>query len=244
MKSRQRQDILGVQVDNLNELDAAELAASMIGDGIKHYVVTPNSEIIHMAGRDTALRDALSNADIALADGIGVVYASRILGRPIACRAAGIDFACILLRKMAERRMKLFLLGAKPGVAEIAAKNLLSANPGLVVSGICNGYVSDAEMISAINSSGGADVVFVCLGVPRQELWMRQNLSQVNASLLVGLGGSLDVFAGTVQRAPEKWRKLNLEWMYRILNDPRRIGRAMRLPRFLLSAIAARITGK
>ena len=175
-----------------------------------------------------------------LPDGIGVVYAAKILGTPLQGRVPGCDFAAALCGWMAENGKKLFLLGAKPGVAEQAAENLEKAHPGLSVCGTHDGYFKDdAPVVDAIGAAG-ADVVFVCLGAPKQEHWMIEHGPQTGASLLIGLGGSLDVFAGTVKRAPKIWQKLGLEWLYRLLRQPSRIGRMAKLPLFLVSAVKAK----
>ena len=235
-----RIDVLGVGFDNVNMEQAVERAAGMIEEGTFHYAVTPNAEFVQRAEKDEQFRAALNGADLVLTDGIGVVYAAKILGTPLQERVPGCDFAAALCGWMAENEKKLFLLGAKPGVAEQAAQNLMQAHPGLKVCGTHDGYFKeDAPVVDAIRLAG-ADVVFVCLGAPKQENWMIQHGPETGASFLIGLGGSLDVFAGTVKRAPEIWQKLGLEWLYRLLKQPSRIGRMAKLPLFLVSASKAK----
>lgn len=138
------------------------------------------------------------------------------------------------MEKMAERGRSLYLLGAKPGVADMAAERLQKQYPGLKIAGTHDGYFKeDAPVVEAIRESG-ADCVFVCLGAPKQELWMARNGPATGAHLLCGLGGSLDVFAGTVERAPKFWSDHGLEWFYRLCKEPKRIGRMMKLPLFLV----------
>ena len=175
-----------------------------------------------------------------LPDGVGVVYAAKILGRPLQGRLPGCDFAAALCAWMAEHGKKLFLLGAKPGVAEQAARNLQQAHPGLTVCGTHDGYFSQDDPVAEEIRAAGADAVFVCLGAPKQEYWMIEHGPATGAAFLIGLGGSLDVFAGTVKRAPEGWQKLGLEWLYRLLKQPSRIARMAKLPLFLASAVQAR----
>ena len=147
---------------------------------------------------------------------------------------SAIDFAAGLMEGMAREGKSLFLLGAKPGVAEMAARNLAGKYPGLVIAGTHDGYFKeDAPVVEEIRLSG-ADVVFVCLGAPKQELWMKKHGPETGAHLLCGLGGSLDVFAGVVERAPKFWSDHGLEWFYRLCKEPRRIGRMMKLPLFLV----------
>jgi N-acetylglucosaminyldiphosphoundecaprenol N-acetyl-beta-D-mannosaminyltransferase len=145
---------------------------------------------------------------------------------------------------MAKRGQRLFLLGAKPGVAELAAQRLTEKYPGLTVCGTHDGYFKEDGPVAAAIREAGADVVFVCLGAPKQEKWIRANGEATGAHLLIGLGGSLDVFAGQVDRAPAGWQKLGLEWLYRAIRQPARFKRVAKLPLFLCSAVGARIKGK
>jgi N-acetylglucosaminyldiphosphoundecaprenol N-acetyl-beta-D-mannosaminyltransferase len=231
-----RYDILGVGFDNLSPEQAAERAMELMERGGKGYVVTPNPEIVNICRKDPEARRAVNDAFMVLPDGIGIVYASKLLGYPIRRRSPGIEFASLLMDKFSKGGKKLFLLGAKPDVAEEAAEKLRESHPGLEVCGTQDGYFKDdGPVVEKINQSG-ADAVFVCLGAPKQELWMAENARFLNASLLAGLGGSLDVFAGRVRRAPLIWRKLNLEWLYRIMHMRGRGLRIFRLPAFLFAA--------
>lgn len=236
--------ILGVNFHNVTLTTAVDTAAAQIRAHKKGYVVTPNSEIVYAAQEDTALRDILNRASLVLPDGIGVVYAAKILGEKLSGKVAGCDFAEALVYRMSQEGMRLFLLGAKPGVAEMAAANLTKKYPGLVVSGTRDGYFkTDQEAIDAVNAVG-ADVLFVCLGAGKQERFMAGHMDELNVTLSCGLGGSLDVFAGTVQRAPAIFIKLGLEWFYRLIKEPYRIGRMMSLPKFMLRVLHVRIFGK
>lgn len=237
-------DILGVYIDDLILEEAVEAGTALLEEPGFHYVVTPNPEFILSARKDEAFRTVLNRADLALPDGIGVVYAARILGRPLKGRAPGVDFAQALMARMAQTGKSLYLLGAKPGVAEKAAENLRKAHPGLRICGTHDGYFKEDEPVVEAIRASGADVIFVCLGAPKQELWMAKNGPQTGARLAVGLGGCLDVFAGTVQRAPEGWQKAGLEWLYRLIKEPSRIGRMSKLPLILVDALGARLGGK
>ena len=238
-----RTDIMGVGFDDLTLDEAAEKGAALLREEGFHYVVTPNPEIVDRARREEPFRQALNGADLVLPDGIGIVYAARLLGRPIRGRCPGIDLAGRLMAHMAESGERLYLLGAKPGVAEAAARNLEEKYPGLTICGTHDGYFKeDAPVVEDIRASG-ADAVFVCLGAPKQEYWMIEHGPATGAKLMAGLGGSLDVFAGVARRAPEAWQKLGLEWLYRLLREPRRIGRMARLPLFLVEAAAVRLKG-
>ena len=229
-----RIDVLGVGFDNVTMDEAVSRAMDFLAEEGTHYVATPNPEIVEVCRENPAARAAVNGADLVLPDGIGVIKGAAMLGTPLRERVPGIEFAARLMARMAEEGRSLFLLGAKPGVAEEAARRLTVQYPGLRIAGTHDGYFQDdAPVIEAIRRSG-AEAVFVCLGAPKQELWMARNGAATGARLLCGLGGSLDIFAGNVERAPEFWREHGLEWLYRLCREPRRIGRMMKLPLFLV----------
>ena len=208
------------------------------------YAVTPNPEIVMLAQENPLLRDAIEDASLVLADGIGVIYGARILGRPLKGRVPGVDFADALMAEMAKHSMSVFLFGAKPGIADTAAERLMARHPGLVIAGTNDGYFSDDTPIIEKINSASPDLLLVCLGAPKQELWMQQNAGRLSVGLMAGLGGSLDVFAGAVKRAPEMWQKLGLEWMYRLIKEPSRIGRMSKLPLFMFAVMGQRMKGR
>ena len=239
-----RTDILGVAFDNATMDEAVGRAMALLEQEGPHLVVTPNAEIVRLAQSDREFAALIAGADLVLPDGVGVIYAAKILGRPLKGRVPGVDFACALMDAMAKTGKRLFLLGAKPGVAEEAARRLAGQHPGLIVCGTHDGYFQeDAPVVQAIRAAR-ADVVFVCLGAPKQEKWAAAHGADTGARLFVGLGGSLDVFAGQVERAPEGWQKLGLEWLYRTIRQPSRLKRVAKLPLFLCSAVGARLKGK
>ncbi len=233
-------NILGVHVDMVNISEAADLIMRFLSEDKFHAVFTPNSEIIMHAYKNSEFAALLNRADLLTADGIGVVYASKILKKPIKERAAGYDIARQVLEKMNYTDHKLFLFGGKPGVAEEAKARLLKDYPKLNIAGLRNGYFKpeeEAEIVEEINNSG-ADIVFVCLGAPKQEEWIDRRRDELRVRVAMGIGGSLDVFAGKVQRAPEFFRKTGLEWFYRLCKEPWRIGRMMELPKFAATVVA------
>lgn len=235
-----RNDIMGVSFDNVRLEDAVERGAALAQGASFSYVVTPNPEIVNMARAAEDYRRILNEAALVLPDGIGVVYAAKILKRPLAERVPGIEFATGLVARLAETGGRLFLLGAKPGVAEQAAEKLKEKHPSLVICGTHDGYFKeDPPVVNAIRQAQ-ADVVFVCLGAPKQERWMAQHGVASGAHLMVGLGGVLDVYAGTVKRAPEVWQKMGLEWFYRLLHQPSRFRRMAKLPLFLVDAFRSK----
>ncbi len=239
-----RTDVLGVGFDNVTMAEAVERALALIDSREGRYVVTPNPEIVMLAKENPALKEALAGADIVLPDGAGIVKGAAILGRPMKEKVPGIDFACGVMARLAERGGSVYLFGAKPGVAETAAETLRTKFPGLVISGTSDGYFSDDGPIIEKIKDAAPDLLLVCLGAPKQELWMAKMSGKLPVGLMVGLGGSLDVFAGTVKRAPVAWQKLDLEWLYRLIKEPRRIGRMMKLPLFVIEAAGERLRGK
>lgn len=229
-----RIDVLGVGFDNVTMEEAVERGMSLLHSEGSHYVVTPNPEIVEVCREDADANRAVNGADLVLPDGIGVIKGAAILGTPLKERTPGIEFAGGIMERMAKEGLSLYLLGAKPGIAEQAAENLTARYPGLVIAGTHDGYFKeDAPVIEDIRRSG-ANCVFVCLGAPKQELWMAKNASATGARLLCGLGGCLDVFAGTVERAPKFWCDHGLEWFYRLCKEPWRFRRMMKLPLFLV----------
>jgi len=238
-------DIFGVEFNDVAAERAVAQACELIDSGSKAYIVTPNPEIIWMARRDSALLRAVNGAELVLSDGIGVIMGARILGTPLrGGRVPGIDFATALFEKMAQTGGSVFLMGAKPGVAELAANKLMEKYPGLDIAGVADGYFTEDEpVIEKINSTH-PDLLLVCLGSPKQELWMAENLGRLSVKLCAGLGGSLDVFAGNVKRAPALFRKLGMEWLYRLFREPRRITRMAKLPLFILALVWKRLRRK
>lgn len=232
---------MGVGFDALTPEEALERAFALSFESGCRYVVTPNPEIVWLARKQPELLEALNRADLVVPDGIGIVYAARILGTPLPARVPGIELAAGLLRHMADSGDPVFLLGAKPGVAERAADRLKQEYPGLRIVGTGDGYFREDEPVIERINACKPRLLFVCLGFPRQELWMARYRDQIDAGLMLGLGGSLDVFAGDVKRAPMIWRRLNLEWFYRLICQPSRLGRMLKLPVFLLSVVWERV---
>ena len=235
--NEKRIDVLGVGFDNFTMEEAVDEGVRLMNEPGAHYVVTPNPEIVEICREDAEARGAVNSADLVIPDGIGVIYGAKILGTPLKQKLPGIEFAERLMEKMAQEKKTLYLLGAKPGIAEQAAEKLRETYPGLTIAGTHDGYFQKDETVVADIRASMADVVFVCLGAPKQEKWMAHNGTATGAHLLLGLGGSLDVFAGMVQRAPEIFSKTGMEWFYRLLKQPSRIGRMMKLPLFLVHVV-------
>lgn len=240
---RVKTDVLGVLYDNVTMQEALERGAALLEADAPAYCVTPNAEMAYEALHDEAFRAVLNGASLVLPDGAGVVLGAKILKTPLKQKVAGIEFAQNLLPILEETGKRLFLLGSKPGVAELAAEKMLQKHPKLCVCGTMDGYFKDdSEAVARINAAR-ADVVFVCLGAPKQEYFMQKHAPELNVRLMIGLGGTLDGIAGTVKRAPRWMIRLQLEWLYRLIKQPSRLGRMMRLPKFVFAAIKKRMKG-
>ena len=233
-------NVLGVQYDNVTMAEALDTARALLQRPEASYCVTPTAEMAYEALHDESFRAILNGASLVLADGAGVVLGAKILKTPLKEKVAGIDFAANLLGMLEETGGRLYLLGGKPGIAEQAAENMKKTHPKLCICGTADGYFKDEAPVIARINEARADVVFVCLGAPKQERFMHDHRAELNVRLMIGLGGSLDGFAGTVRRAPKWMIRLQLEWLYRLLREPSRIGRMMRLPKFVFAAWRAR----
>lgn len=236
-----RVEVLGVGFDNLTREETIESCMKLIDEHASAYMVTPNPEIVMASWDNEDLKTAAKNADLVISDGIGVVKAAKILGTPLKERLPGIEICEAVIERLAPEGKSVYLLGAKPGIAEKAAENLVKKYPGLVIAGTQDGYFKETEPVVAAINEAKPDFLMVCLGAPKQELWMYENASKLDVGLMGGLGGSLDVFAGVTLRAPKIWQKLGLEWLYRCLKEPWRFKRIARLPLFMTKAVEMRI---
>jgi N-acetylglucosaminyldiphosphoundecaprenol N-acetyl-beta-D-mannosaminyltransferase len=233
--------VLGVPVDAVDLGGAVAAVERFIASRRPHLVTTPNPEIIEAAGRDAELLRALEAADLAVPDGVGLVWAARRLGHAIRGRVSGIDLASALFAHGAGRGVRFFFLGASPGVAAAAAGRVTAAHPGLVVAGTHHGYFpppADAGLVAAVRDAA-PDVLLVGMGSPRQEKWLCDNLQRLGVPACITVGGAFDVLSGAVARAPAWVRALSLEWLYRLARDPRRWRRGLALPRFFWRVLVA-----
>lgn len=234
--------IRGVNFDNVTMDEAIEICKSFLksNDGTK-IIHTPNAEITQMCVESKEVNKTVNKADLIIPDGAGVVLASKILKKKLKCKVAGIELCENLARISGEMNARIFFLGGKPGIPEKAAEKLLEKYPDMIIAGTNDGYFkSDDEIIKKINDAN-TDILFVCLGVPKQEQWMEKHRNDLNIKLMGGFGGSFDVLSGTIQRAPKIFIKLNLEWFYRLCKEPKRIGRMMKLPKFILGSVKDRV---
>jgi len=236
-------DIMGIPIDNVTMGQALNNLENFLSEDGVHMVFTPNSEIMMAARRDPELAQIFTQAHMLIADGAGVVLASKILGNPLPEKVSGYDLVKNSFSLAVRRNIRYFLLGAKPGTAETAGKNIIRDYPGVEIAGCYHGYFKPEEessIIDAINRSQ-ADILLVALGAPRQEKWIYKHRNELNVKVCIGVGGSLDVFAGNVSLAPDFFRNNGLEWLYRLYKEPWRFKRMLDLPKFILLAIAKRL---
>lgn len=243
---RKTADILDIPVDSITMEEAVSRVLSFIKENRAHCIYTPNAEIIMAAHTDANLKNILKQSDLLVADGAGVVLASKILGVSLPEKVSGIDLVKNLFAVSRNTPLKFFFFGSKPGTADAAAKAITSQYENVQIVGCRNGYFSaedEKHIIDEINASG-ADILLVALGAPKQEIWIHKHKDVLKVKVCIGVGGSLDVFAGNVSLAPEFMRRAGLEWLFRLYKEPWRYKRMMQLPKFVLTVIGERIKGK
>lgn len=232
-----KENILGVDVSPLSYEDLKKNIEKDIENNKKSFIVAINPEKILKARKDEKLKKLLNNATYEIPDGIGVIYASKLRKGNIKTRITGIDSMEMLCKLSEEKKYKIFMYGAKEETIKKAKENLEIKFPNIQIVGTINGYEKDNDkIISSINKSK-ADIVFVALGSPKQEYWITENMYKVSAKIFQGVGGSFDVFSGNIKRAPKWMQKIGLEWLYRLLKEPKRIFRQIKLVKFLWLAL-------
>ena len=235
--------ILGVRVDKITKAQALEEFQKLLEGDRCELIVTPNAEIVEKASKTPQLRRIINEeAAIVTPDGVGLIYASKLKGDPIQEKVAGIDFAHSAIELCAKLGRSVYLLGSKPGVAEAAAANLEKEIPGLKIAGFRDGYFLEDEepsIVAEINESG-ADFLCVALGSPKQEYFVIKHRDALKVKAAAGLGGSLDIWSGQLNRAPKFYIDHGLEWLYRMIQEPKRLKRLPALPIFLIKAAIRR----
>jgi N-acetylglucosaminyldiphosphoundecaprenol N-acetyl-beta-D-mannosaminyltransferase len=238
--------ILGVRLDNLDQVEAIHRLLAFAATRETHHAVTVNPEFVMEAQRNAAFRAVLATADLALPDGVGLAWAARTLGTPLRGRATGVDTLLGLAPYAAQQGLSFYLLGAAPGIAEEAAQRLMALAPGLRIAGTYAGSPApeEEEEIVARVRQAAPDFLFVAYGAPQQDLWIARNLARLQVPVAMGVGGTFDYVSGRVPRAPGGWRRLGLEWLYRLLRQPWRWRRMLALPRFVLAVVVARLQNR
>lgn len=235
--------ILGVKIHPLTMNETIADLELKLNKSQQSFVVTANAEIIMMCQQDEFYKNIINDdADIVLPDGAGAVWAGRYLGYQVPERVAGFDLYNHLLALSAQKGYKVYFFGGSPGIAEAAKVKAENLYPGVSIVGCHNGYFSDEEInniIEEINKSE-AQILFVALGAPKQEKWLAKYRKQLNPKIIMGIGGSFDVLAGKMQRAPKWMQNASLEWAFRLYKQPSRCIRMLALPKFVLKVIASK----
>lgn len=231
--------LLGCKIDLVDMAEALTAIEDAIQKRRACQVVTLNAEMIYYAQKDPLLRDVFARAGLVTADGIGVVWALKYIGCPGARRVTGIDLTSELLNRAAEQGWKVFLFGAQPEVVASLADLLARSQPAVKVVGTQHGYFSDSESpeIAARIRSCSPDILLVALGAPKQDFWISRYLDEMMVPVCIGVGGTFDVLSGKAERAPAGWRRLGLEWLYRLIKEPSRWKRQLALPKFAMMVI-------
>jgi len=241
--------ILGIRVDETDMAAALDFLAAAISahkaDGQLRRVITLNPEGLYLATMDSHFAQLVESADLVTADGAGLLWAARQLGQPLRGRVTGIDLLQESCCRAAKEGWRVYLLGAKPGIAPAAAAKLCEHYAGLQICGLHHGYFSGAEeaLIAEINAAA-PDILFVALGLPAQERFCAAYQQQIKAAVAIGVGGSLDVLAGKVKRAPRLMQRLHLEWLWRLLLQPSRLPRMLVIPKFMWKVIKRSATAR
>lgn len=224
---------------------AIDVVDRLVRDGGQGTAIAVNPEKVIKAQADPELLRHLEQAALLIPDGIGIVWAARILRLGRMQRVAGADLMPEICRRAAEVGYSVFLYGASAEVNAGACAELRRRFPALRIAGSSHGFRTEAEMPELVReiTDSGAELLFIALGSPRQELWMARYLPQTAVRLCQGVGGTFDVLAGNVKRAPAIWRNMHLEWAYRLLSQPRRLLRQTALPRFAWRVLIARLRG-
>ena len=232
--------ILGVPVHPMTMKQAVDSLEQRMLEGEQTFVVTANAEIIMMCQEDAAYNSIISQkAELVLPDGAGAVWAGRHLGYKVPERVAGFDLYNQLLALSAKKGYKAYFFGGSPGIAEAAKAKSEEMYPGVKIVGCHNGYFTDADVpaiIEAINQSG-AEMLFVAIGAPKQERWILAHREELKPRILMGIGGSFDVLAGKMERAPKWMQDASLEWAFRLYKQPSRFMRMLALPKFALKVM-------
>jgi len=227
-------ELMGVPIHDVTMQETVRWVIQWITQRGVHQIATVNPEFLIRARDDAAFRKVLRHAALCIPDGIGIVWAARLRRASLRERVAGSDLVPRLAEEAAGRGWRVFFLGAAPGVAETTARMLAERYPGLQIAGCYAGSPAPDEEfeISERVRRSQADLLFVAYGAPRQDLWLSRNLARTGAAVGIGVGGSFDFIAGVSKRAPRWVQRLGLEWLDRLIREPRRWRRQLALPRF------------
>ena len=236
----QKETYFGVDVSPMGYDEILNDVEKRMQRNEKYTIIAVNPEKVMAAEKDEQLRELINNSTYGIPDGVGILLASKLKKGAITSRVTGVDMMDRLLQFAAEKGYRVFLYGAKEEVVKAAKENIEAKYPTIHISGYENGYVQDAAAVVKKINDAKADLLFVAMGSPKQELWIREHMNELGVKVFQGVGGSFDVFAGNVKRAPMFFRKLGLEWFYRLVKEPKRFKRQLALPKFLMRVIRSK----
>jgi len=234
--------IFGLKIDNLTKKEAIEYVRKFLLDDSFHYIVTLNPEGVVIAHENEDFKRIVNQADLVVADGSWLIKASRFLNKGLKERIAGIDLLLDILKFCSENHIDVYLLGAKEEVVSKARENLEAMFSGISIVGFHSGYFDykgEDDIIEEIKRLKPGFLV-VGLGMPKQELWMSRH-RDLPVRLAIGVGGSFDVLSGMIPRAPRWMQSIGMEWLYRVIQDPKRFKRLVFIPRFFLLVLKSKL---
>jgi len=234
--------ILGIKISKLNMDGAYNTFLSFFETDVVNTIYTPNTEIVMDAQNDNELKEVLHDGDLVIPDGIGLIYASKIHGLGLDDRVAGVDLMDKILKYSNSTRKSIYIFGGKPGVAEKACESILETYPNVRIKGFRDGYFGEEDELKIVDKINEVkpDILFVGLGAPKQEIWIDKHKKILNTKVAMGVGGGVDIWAGTSKRAPKIFINLGLEWFYRLLREPHRFIRMLALPKFMIKVLISR----
>jgi N-acetylglucosaminyldiphosphoundecaprenol N-acetyl-beta-D-mannosaminyltransferase len=236
--------ILGIPVHNVSVEQMRQIFIEMAKSGKSHQIIPLNTECIMSARQHEEFHKAIDDAALVIPDGIGVVWASRILGQPLTERVTGVDMVWMLARIARDNGFSIFLLGAAPGVAEKAASILQTMNPGLTIAGTYAGspHPTEENDICTMIEKTKPQILFVAYGAPRQDVWIARTQKRLKIPIMMGVGGTFDFITGASKRAPRWMQQSGFEWLYRLIKEPRRWRRMLSLPKFVGVVLRKRVS--
>lgn len=236
-------ELFDIQIDNISFEEIKTYFDGFIKNNKPHLIVSLNPLTLLKANKDSEYKNIIKNSNLVLADGAGIIWASKFLKKPLKERITGIEILEYACKLSESHKYKLYFLGSKPDVIKKAAKKLKERYPLSYITGFHHGYFSEDEEKELINSisSLGPDILFVGMGQPAQEKWIWNNLRLLNVPVCIGIGGSFDVISGQLKRAPKWMQKSGLEWLFRTLQEPKRIKEIAKLPVFIFLVLKEKL---
>lgn len=237
--------VLDIPVNCSSMDDALAAIASFVASDAKHHVITADSSMAVMGRTDQELRRIVEDASLVTPDSVGILWAAHRKDPAMVTRVSGVELVEELCKHSVTEGYSLYFLGAAPGIAQLATERMADRYKGTHIAGAQHGYFQEPEVAAVIDEINAArsDILCVAMGIPRQEKWIASHKHLINASVFIGVGGTFDVLSGTVKRAPRLFQRLKLEWLWRVMANPKKIGKVMLLPRFVWMVITSNSRG-